>query len=215
MKFIRESAEKRDVIIVQEKTDKVIFKTILQTSNDINSNKRLYRKETIDEGLKLLKKDIDNRSFVGELDHPLEETIERQSVVLYKESSHIITDVYWEGNSLIGIVETLTTENGKNLTNLIKNDKVKVGFSLRAFGDLIPRGDYEEVVGPLTIITWDCVSNPSHKSARILEVTNENYKKIVNEGTKINSDKNGICRFSDCLDNLIENKIIKIKKYFI
>ena len=52
--------------------------------------------------------------MIGELDHPISDNPIRQTTVLYKETSHIITEYGWEGNLLKGVVETTPyTENGR------------------------------------------------------------------------------------------------------
>jgi hypothetical protein len=210
--IIESASDKTDVKIIRDMGEKVIFKAILQTVNEINRNKRYYSKQLMEQGIVNLIEEMKNRNLVGELDHPLDTEESRQAVVLYKEVSHIITDYFWKGNELWGVIETTPySTNGKILTGLVR-DGVKVGFSMRGFGDVIPKGDYMEVVSPLYIVTWDCVSNPSHKGARIQEITNEGVQRIINEGSRIQQCKDGKCGFAGYLDTLIENKINQITK---
>ena len=92
---------------VKKYTDgKVIFDTYLQEADTKNQNKRVYPKDVLQEGLKRVADKIKARSFFGELDHPISSDQIRQTTVLYKEVSHIIREVGWDGNLLRGTVET-------------------------------------------------------------------------------------------------------------
>lgn len=155
------------------KSDKVKMECILQTANEINRNKRKYSKSLIESGLKEIRPLIEEGSLLGELDHPVTKEPTRLILVLYKEASHRILDVWWEGNKLFGLLETLRTPNGMIMKNLVE-DGIPIGFSLRAMGNLRPMWEngvsYKEVTGPFKIITWDSVSYPSHKEARLVSV---------------------------------------------
>jgi hypothetical protein len=97
---------------------------------------------------------------------------------LYEKASHIFEDIYIENNVVYGIVETSLTDPGFKMAGLIM-DKVPVGFSLRAIGESKVRPDgVTEVSNPFNIITYDCVSNPSHAKARMVEVVSENFNKF-------------------------------------
>jgi len=161
--------------------DNIRMECVLQTVNDVNRNKRLYTKEVLEEGLKKIKDKLKEGSLLGELDHPTDRNPSRQFTVLYKESSHRIREVGWEGNRLIGIVETLSTPNGKILKALVE-DKVPIGFSFRGVGDVQPITEggrkYNKVVGPIHIVTWDAVSYPSHKEAKMIRITEGDVLKV-------------------------------------
>ncbi len=118
---------------------KVKIKAVLQTADDPNKNKRIYPKEVLMRGVEKLKPLIEQHALTGELDHPIptsqsETDSYRHFVVLYQNTSHIINDIYFEGNKVMGIVETASTAKGFDLAGLI-NDGVPVGFSLRAMGE--------------------------------------------------------------------------------
>ena len=50
---------------------KVIFEAYLQEAESQNQNKRVYSKSTLTEGIHKIKEKIAERSFLGELDHPI------------------------------------------------------------------------------------------------------------------------------------------------
>lgn len=209
---------------------------VLQTVGDINRNKRRYSRELMEEGVGKINERIKEGMFLGELDHPINRDATRQVTVLYKEASHRILDCGWEGNKLVGIVENLRTPNGIILRNLAE-DGVPVGFSFRGMGDLRPMHEngksFNEVVGPIHVVTWDAVSYPSHAQAKMIRIT-EGVQIELNEMTtkkkKVSTTLHeaagvtecdglvctleGVCYIPNDFDKLVEQKVISlVKKY--
>lgn len=176
-------------IIKKRNSNYIRMECVLQTTGDINRNKRRYTKAVLEEGIKQVIPRIKEGSFLGELDHPISRDSIRQSTVLFKEASHRILETWWENNKLKGLVETLNTPNG-NILKSLSEQKVPIGFSFRGMGDLkeITEGTtrFFDVVGPLHIITWDCVSNPSHKDAKVLRIKENFTEKLENNILKEN-----------------------------
>ena len=117
----------------------VKIKAIMQTTDEVNKNKRIYPKDVLAEGIEKIRPLIEQHALTGELDHPVpssnsETDSYRHFVVLYQNTSHIIEDLYFEGNKVMGIVKTASTAKGRDLAGLIL-DGVPVGFSLRALGE--------------------------------------------------------------------------------
>lgn len=196
---------------VKRYTDgKVIFEAYLQEADIKNQNKRVYPRKVLDEAMIKINDKIKRRAFVGELDHPITDDQVRQTTVLYKEVSHIIREWTWDGDLIRGIVETTPyTPNGKSLSGLIM-DRVPVGFSLRGLADVEDKHSHQEVLSPLIVITYDCVSEPSHNTATIQEIRNENVVYILNESKQLIRCSNGKCYVPNYFDELVERRIIKI-----
>ena len=117
----------------------VKIKATMQTTDEVNKNKRIYPKDVLAEGIEKIRPLIEQHALTGELDHPVpssnsETDSYRHFVVLYQNTSHIIEDLYFEGNKVMGIVKTASTAKGRDLAGLIL-DGVPVGFSLRALGE--------------------------------------------------------------------------------
>jgi len=200
---------------VKKYTDgKVIFEAYLQERDVKNQNKRVYPGKVLDEAMKKIQNKIEKRGFVGELDHPITDDQVRQTTVMYKEVSHIIREWGWDGNYIRGIVETTPySPNGKTLSGLIL-DRVPVGFSLRGLADVEDRTTFQEVLAPLIIISYDCVSEPSHNTATIQEIRNESVVRIIKESKQLICCSNGKCYLPNYFDELVERRIIKlVNKY--
>jgi len=188
--FISELTSLNNVEVINEQKNnngwKLKFIACLQTANERNNNNRIYPLDDLQEAVTMIQPRIKNRTFLGELDHPIEDSIKRQFIVLYKECSHIVSKMWVSKNEVLGELETLSTPNGKILTTLIK-DNVPIGFSVRALGtltkDITENARKQEVTivrKPIYIITYDSVSNPSHPTATMRELTNENTYCIGN-----------------------------------
>lgn len=163
------------------KNRQVKIRTVLQTLDEANKNRRVYPKNLYVGALEGLQEDIRYSRTLGELDHPLltgnsESDANRHFIVLYSLASHKFNDVQIEGSQVIGTVETLLTDKGFNMAGLIRSG-VPVGFSVRAVGQTRAMGSgMTEITAPFNLITWDCVSNPSHAQARMTEVVLEGTK---------------------------------------
>lgn len=212
--ILREAAIFASPEKVKKYTDgKVIFEAYLQEADNKNQNRRIYPKSVLENGLSRISEKIKRRGFVGELDHPISTNQLRQTTVLYKETSHIIREWAWEGDLLRGVIETTPySSNGKTMSGLIL-DKVPVGFSLRGLGDVEDRGDHQAVMDPLTIISFDCVSEPSHAKATIQEIRQENVVRILKESKQLICCSNGKCYLPNYFDQLVESKVLSLQKY--
>ena len=137
-----------------------------------NQNGRVYPKGILErECKKYLNREIKENRAYGELDHP------ESSVVELKNTSHIIRDISWKGDDVVGTVEILNTPSGNILKELIKAD-CTVGISSRGMGSVKQIGeDTVAVEQDFDLICWDFVSNPSTHGA-FLSPTNEG---VINE----------------------------------
>jgi hypothetical protein len=196
---------------VKKYTDgKVIFEAWLQEANAKNQNKRLYPRSILDTAMNKINDKIKRRAFLGELDHPITDDQIRQTTVMYQNISHIIREWGWDGNMIRGVVETTPySPNGKILSGLVY-DRVPVGFSLRGLADVEDRRTYQEVLDPLIVICYDCVSEPSHNTATIQEIKNENVIHIINESKQLIRCSNGKCYLPNYFDELIEKRILNL-----
>jgi len=214
--IIIESPVFQEAKIVHNKDPKkAIFRMILQSAEEANQNKRIYPKVVLSEGMKNNEERMKRRAFGGELDHPTpmgNESFDgvRQTTVQLKETSHLIRDYEWNGNNLVGELETLSTPNGNILLGLLR-DKYSIGISMRGMAELERRPDGINLVkAPLYIITFDSVSLPSHKSAVVdfNECKFESLNLLQEScGTICTSD--GTCYLPNYFDKLVETKVIQ------
>ena len=132
------------------------FKAPLLETNKVLETNRFYPKDIVQEAIDKLIDRIKAKELCGELCSPMPKTPSRHLTVLYKEASHIICDVEWDGDTLIGTMETLNNNCGNIVKNLILNG-LPVIFILRSMCETRHHKDgYNIVVEPLHLVTWDC-----------------------------------------------------------
>ena len=197
--------------------EKAIFTAIVQTADDYNRNNRLYPKNVLQNGVKRIMPMIKNRMFVGEMDHPSGNDEVRMTTVEYKNASHLIRDLEWRNNELWAEIETLRVKNGFTMYGLV-TDKVNIGFSLRGISDGEVYGNGRMTVkDPLYVITWDCVSCPSHEKALIQEIKMEHASFLLESAYNF---RKSVVSFennqysTDIFEQIIDNSIKHYKNTY-
>lgn len=140
------------------------FEAIIQDTDTLNRNKRIYPRRVLEEGVKSprLVERFQRGGLLSEFQHPCGD-INRLSDTDLARSCSIIKSVRFEDKLVYGIIETISSPLGTTLKSLILENGYKPSFSLRAFGKLSTQpGKQNMVDGPLNIITWDTVVQPSH-----------------------------------------------------
>ena len=123
------------------KTGGLKFKAIFQEAEEVNNNRRIYRKAALTDAIARIDGRIKSSTFFGELDHPKTDSPARFASVMLSNASHVITALEWNNNTLQGVGKTLSTRVGRDMRALIEEDGIKVGFSLRALGATKQRPD--------------------------------------------------------------------------
>lgn len=135
-----------------------------------NANGRIYPEGILKREVEKYQRKINERSSLGELNHPSESTIDLDRI------SHNIVELHWEGATLVGKMELNVTEGfrklgiissrGDEAANLLLNG-YKIGVSSRGVGSVEQKlGQY--IVGDdFELICWDVVSDPSTPGAWI------------------------------------------------
>ena len=175
---------------MKENNGKLIVKGVLQRADAKNQNGRVYPKEILTREAKNYSQNFIKQSrALGELDHP------DSSVVNLQNVSHNVTEMHFEGDSLLGTVEILTTPSGNILRELFKNG-IKLGISSRGMGSVEQvreaEGDVMKVGDDFELIAFDFVSNPSTHGA-FMRPVNEGVERQKPE-TRIESIINSIMR---------------------
>lgn len=208
--LICEGALMQEAKVVSDTPGKAIFRCTIQTADDVNQNRRMYPRTVLESGMQSCAPRMRARAFLSELDHPIPAGTQtdsiRQTTVQLKEVSHIIRDYEWKGNHLVAEMENTSTPNGAILYGLLR-DKSGIGFSMRGLAELERLTEYNLVKGPLTIIAFDAVSQPSHKAAVVNFSEMRFESKMLQESAgRICID--GRCFLPDYFDKLVETKVI-------
>jgi len=167
---------------LKQNNGRLIVEGVLQRAEAENQNGRIYPIEVLKrEVLKYKGREIKENRAYGELDHP------ESSVVELKNTSHIIRDVWWNGNDVIGKVEILKTPSGNILKELIEAG-CTVGISSRGMGSVKEsnNGRTVTVEDDFDLVCWDFVSNPSTHGAFMKPVNESVSSKPIKSYNKIN-----------------------------
>ena len=163
---------------------------ILATAEVKNGNGRYYPKELWEREIDKYMESVKQNRALGELDHP------ESSIINLKNVSHNITEMWWDGDKVLGKIEILPTPSGNILKALIENN-ITVGVSSRGMGSLEDRGGVLEVQDDFELLCWDFVSTPSNPGS-YMQVVTEGKIAQINKYQSVNSIINEILCANTC-----------------
>lgn len=188
------------------------FRGKFQEANAVNKNRRMYPESVLKSNVNRLDEAIKHRGLVGELDHPTD------SIIHFENSSHLVTKLWWEGQTLMGEGEVLNTPSGKVLKSLIEAG-VRVGISSRGVGNGQTNDDGVLVIGEsYKLITFDAVADPSTFSAFQQRVVgNESVIPTINNVSHVRNESSSIHKINakaliSFLGHVFEAKTNEIKE---
>ena len=162
-------------VLKESKTKPGVFEVegIMQRATAENQNGRVYAKPILErETKKYMDEFVKNGNAFGELDHP------EKPVVELKNASHVVKDLWWDGDDLMGKVELLNTPAGNIVKEIIKAGHT-IGISSRGTGSVQQTNEgHLEVQDDFELVCWDFVSNPSTHGA-FLSPVNESKGSVA------------------------------------
>ena len=151
----------------------------LQEAEIENGNRRVYTIEVLRREMENYKKLVKEKRALGELDHP------EDSVINLKNASHLVIDIWWDGNSVMGKVKVLDTPSGKCLRSLVDSG-VSLGISSRGLGSVSEGMNGAVIVQEdFQLICFDFVSEPSTPGA-YMSLQEGIEKQIFSKADRIN-----------------------------
>jgi len=177
---IRESKSKPGVFEVEG---------VMQRASAENQNGRVYSKAILErEAEKYVNEFVKRGNAFGELDHP------ESPVVSLKNASHIVKELFWKGDDLMGKVELLNTPAGNIVKEIIKAGHT-IGISSRGTGSVQQTNEgHLEVQDDFELVCWDFVSNPSTHGAFMNPISLQEGKVKVSKYHNLDSIINDILR---------------------
>jgi hypothetical protein len=157
---------------------------VMQKADTPNGNGRVYPAQVLKREVQNYKKLVKERRALGELDHP------EDSVINLKNASHMVTDIWWDGDSVMGKVKVLGTPSGQILRNLVQSG-VSLGISSRGLGSVHESNSGQAVVeDDFQLICFDFVSEPSTPGAYMIKEYKE--PNIFTKSDRINRALNDV-----------------------
>ena len=152
----------------------------LQEADCENGNQRQYPMAIMEREVQKYKELVQDHRALGELDHP------DSSIINLVNVSHMITEVWMDGKTVMGKCKVLDTPSGQILRALVESG-VKIGISSRGMGSVTERMGKTIVEDDFQLISFDIVSEPSTPNAfmalsenRLVTEQIENNNKIIN-----------------------------------
>ena len=177
--------------IKESKTKPGVFEVegVMQRASAENQNGRVYKKEIlVREAKKYMDEFVKRGNAFGELDHP------ESPVVSLKNASHVVKDLWWDGDDLKGRVELLNTPAGNIVKEIIKAGHT-IGISSRGTGSVQQTNEGTLEVQPdFELVCWDFVSNPSTHGAFMNPIALQEGKVKVSKYSNLDSIINDILR---------------------
>lgn len=184
------------------------FYAVLQKYNTPNRNGRFYPENILKREADRYKQTISKGLSTSELNHPESSLIDLDRV------SHLITDIWWDKNILMGKLKLLTTpgfhergivsSKGDVAANLMRQG-VTLGISSRGVGSLKKVGERNEVQDDFELICFDLVSSPSTPGAYLFSNPEDrsHYEENLEEEKKIkSSDSNSFDKSLNLMQKL-------------
>jgi hypothetical protein len=181
-----------------EDPTRLLVYVVLQKYGVKNRNGRIYPEQILKVQNELYQQAIKERRALGELDHP------ESSVIAGDRISHNIIKTWWEGNTLMGVMEILMTKGyvnygivstkGDLVAEHLRHD-LMIGVSSRGVGSL------KEVRGELIVqddfelICWDVVTGPSTPGSWIFKDKREAQPYVENVTSKKATLLEGLDKF--------------------
>ena len=166
------------------------FYAVLQKYVVPNRNGRVYPERILKREAERYKTAIKKGLSTSELNHPESSLIDLDRV------AHIITDIWWDNNILMGKLKLLTSPGfhergivstkGDIAANLMRQG-VTMGVSSRGVGSLKKVGEQNEVQDDFELICFDLVSSPSTPGAYLFTNPEDrnNYEENLEEERKV------------------------------
>lgn len=165
----------------------LVVYAVMQKYGVENKNERVYPEN-------ILRKEAENylvlikeKRAMGEADHP------ESSIVAISRISHNVTELWWEGNVLMGKLEILMSPGfvnqgiisceGDKVANLLRKG-LKIGVSSRGVGSLKKENGRNVVQDDFELICWDVVTSPSTPGSWIYS-EEPNREQQMSETTEI------------------------------
>ena len=183
-----------------------IVSAVFQKYGVENANGRIYPEHVLKKEVQRYMDKINEKRAIGELNHPSESVIDLSRVAMN------IIELHWEGRTLVGKLELLTSPGFRKYgiiscqadqaANLLLSG-IKIGVSSRGLGTVTNKMGVLYVSDDYEIVCWDIVGDPSTPNAWITPEDNIPQQYLENKETDNEKSKlfENLDKFSDWLND--------------
>jgi len=178
-------------LLTESKAKPGVFEVtgVMQRAGAKNQNGRIYKREILEQEVRnYIENFVKVGNAYGELDHP------ESAIVSLKNASHVVKDLWWDGDDLMGKVELLNTPSGNIVKEILRGGHT-IGISSRGTGSVTQTNEGTLMVQPdFELVCWDFVSNPSTQGAFMNPISLNEGKQSVGKYDRLDSIINNILR---------------------
>ena len=178
-------------LLTESKVKPGVFEVtgVMQRAGAKNQNGRIYKREILEQEVRnYIENFVKVGNAYGELDHP------ESAIVSLKNASHVVKDLWWDGDDLMGKVELLNTPSGNIVKEILRGGHT-IGISSRGTGSVTQTNEGTLMVQPdFELVCWDFVSNPSTQGAFMNPISLNEGKQAVGKYDRLDSIINNILR---------------------
>jgi hypothetical protein len=178
-------------LLTESKVKPGVFEVtgVMQRAGAKNQNGRIYKREILEQEVRnYIENFVKVGNAYGELDHP------ESAIVSLKNASHVVKDLWWDGDDLMGKVELLNTPSGNIVKEILRGGHT-IGISSRGTGSVTQTNEGTLMVQPdFELVCWDFVSNPSTQGAFMNPISLNEGKQSVGKYGRLDSIINNILR---------------------
>lgn len=183
-----------------------IVSAVFQKYGVENANGRIYPEHVLKKEVQRYMQKIEEKRAIGELNHPSESVVDLSRVAMN------IIELHWEGRTLVGKLELLTSP-GFRKYGIISNQAdqaanlllsgIKIGVSSRGLGTVTNKMGVLYVSDDYEIVCWDIVGDPSTPQAWITPEDNIPQQYIESKETDSSKSKlfEDLDKFTDWLND--------------
>ena len=183
-----------------------IVSAVFQKYGVENANGRIYPEHVLKKEVERYMAKINEKRAIGELNHPSESVIDLSRVAMN------IIELHWEGRTLVGKLELLTSpgfrkygiiSNQADQTANLLLSGIKIGVSSRGLGTVTNKMGVLYVSDDYEIVCWDIVSDPSTPQAWI--TPEDNIPQQYIESVENNDSKSKLFEKLDKFNDLLND----------
>ena len=139
---------------------RLIVQGVLQRADWKNKNGRVYTRDILGREVEKYRLEkVERGRAYGEFDHPDPTTPAFRDLTV-QNISHLVLEVHWEGENLVGTIEILDTPAGQHLQESYRKGR-RLGVSSRGWATLVKRDEAVYIHEDFDLIAFDYVADPS------------------------------------------------------
>lgn len=184
-----------------------IVSAVFQKYGVKNANGRIYPEDILKREVEKYQEKIRKRKAIGECNHPSEAVIDLSRTAMN------ITELHWEGKTLVGQLEVLISEGfrkygiisccGDEVANLLLKG-IEIGVSSRGLGSVTQQMGTLMVSSDFELVCWDFVSDNSTPGA-LVKMDREDLQPYIESVDRSAEDKSKLLESLTQFDNWLND----------